>query len=521
MIQFLKNRHLVGGLVLCSSLFMAAALEARPSDEFLAGFEHEVANRAFALRSAQRLSTRMADTEYAGFWSAYLRLEQFNAPVYDEVAVKWGISTDPAFWTRFRAWAVSLTPEPMMTMALESTLARTRAYVITLQELQSIGPEDDRAFLEYMVAQEQLQVEMMRLALAGSSEEIPALVDAFISQYSHQRPGSRTGVELNRWRVPPRYLARQDKLRDAQNLKLCADWNYSTGEITMATERKAKATGATPRSARAEGPREGLNGPDPKLMEGQSGIWNFLMDRYFRLEFDGFERLPDEPCLLIGVHSGGPLTMDAWTVGMAWWRHFGDSRTLHGTAHDVLMSAPGLGRYFRRLGTISPSRENLQAAFDKGDDVILWPGGEVDAYRAWSNRDKAVLGGRKGFIRMAIRAGVPIVPVATVGGHDTLFVLSEGRGLAKALKLKERMRSDVAPITLSVPFGVTLHLTPFQHIPLPAKIRTRIMDPIYLDSDPARLEDQAYVDAMYKQIEDTIQIGMDELASQRRFPVFG
>jgi 1-acyl-sn-glycerol-3-phosphate acyltransferase len=153
------------------------------------------------------------------------------------------------------------------------------------------------------------------------------------------------------------------------------------------------------------------------------------------------------------------------------------------------MKSPGLGRYFRRLGTISPSRENIQAAFEKGDDVILWPGGEVDAYRKWTKRDKAVLGDRKGFIRLAIRAGVPIVPVATVGGHDTLFVLSEGRGLVKLLKFKERLRSDVAPITLSLPFGVALHVTPFQHIPLPSKIRTELLEPVYLGAAlPERLD---------------------------------
>ncbi len=264
-----------------------------------------------------------------------------------------------------------------------------------------------------------------------------------------------------------------------------------------------------------------LNSADPRLMQRQSGVWNNLMDHYFRLELDGFENLPDEPCLLIGVHSGGPLTMDAWTVIMGWWRQFEGRRSLHGTAHDVLMKAPVLGDYFRRLGVISPTKENIRRAFAQGDDVILWPGGEVDCYRNWRDRDRAVLGGRKGFIRLAMSAGVPIVPVATVGGHDTLFVLSEGRGLAKKLKLKERMRSDVAPITLSWPFGVALHLTPFQHVPLPAKIRTRIMQPIYLDSDPKRLDDQAYVEEMYDTIEGTIQSGMDELASRRKFPVFG
>ena len=293
-----------------------------------------------------------------------------------------------------------------------------------------------------------------------------------------------------------------------------------TTSVNVRRTRPRKVVSEADQGQSPVGPREGLNGPDPAAMERQSSIWNNIMDRYFRLEIDGWERVPDQPVLLIGVHSGGPLTMDAWTTVFSWWRHFGEDRRLHGTAHDVLMKAPGLGDYFRRMGVISPRRENIQAAFEKGDDVILWPGGEVDSYRSWRKRDTAVLGGRKGFIRLAIQSGVPIVPVATVGGHDTLFVLSEGRSLAKALKLKERMRSELAPITLSWPFGIALHVTPFQHIPLPSKIRTELLEPVYLSTDKTLADDEEYVDSVYRDIEGRIQAGMDRLASKRRFPVF-
>jgi 1-acyl-sn-glycerol-3-phosphate acyltransferase len=297
--------------------------------------------------------------------------------------------------------------------------------------------------------------------------------------------------------------------------KAAAELQRSLNRLQSVTEQFQSVVGG------GDGSREELNGPDPELMNAQAPLWNALMDYYFRLEIGGWERIPDEPSLLIGVHSGGPLTMDAWTVVLSWWRHFGENRRLHGTAHDVLMGAPGLGSYFRRMGAVVPTRENLSAAFKKGDDVIIWPGGEVDAYRSFSKRDKAVLGGRKGFIRLAIREQVPIVPTATVGGHETLFVLSEGRGLAKVLKLKERMRSDVAPITLSVPFGVTLHLTPFQHVPLPAKIRTEFQEPIYFDTDRDKENDNEYVGRMYKEVEASIQAGMDRLARKRKFPIWG
>ena len=132
-----------------------------------------------------------------------------------------------------------------------------------------------------------------------------------------------------------------------------------------------------------------------------------------------------------------------------------------------------------------------------------------------------VLGERSGFIRLAIRNGTPIVPVATVGGHDTLFVLSEGRGLAKLLNLKKWLRVEVAPVTLSWPLGLTLHVTPLQHLPLPAKIRTECLAPVYFDADPKRADDADYVQQMYTEIECRIQAGMDRLARERKFPIFG
>lgn len=263
-----------------------------------------------------------------------------------------------------------------------------------------------------------------------------------------------------------------------------------------------------------------VNDLDVRLMKAQSGLWDLLIKYYFRLEIGGWERLPERPTLLVGIHSGGALTMDAWTLIYAWWQHFEERRILHGTAHDALMKLPGLGIYFRHNGIISPTRENIAAAFAAGHDVILWPGGEVDSFRAWTKRDQVVLGGRKGFIRLAIRLGVPIVPVATIGGHDTFFVLSEGRGIAKLLGLKKYFRSEVAPITLSMPFGVTLEPLP-THIPLPAKIRTEFLEPVELDKDIEKADDKDYVDKVYHDIEQRIQGGVDRLAQRRRFVVFG
>ena len=262
-----------------------------------------------------------------------------------------------------------------------------------------------------------------------------------------------------------------------------------------------------------------LDGPDWRFMEFQKYFWNPLMDYWFRMDIEGWERIPPPPALLIGIHSGAPFVWDAWTVGVQWWRHFGESRKLHGTAHDALMAAPGFGPYFRRMGVLPAAPDSITAALAAGHDVALWPGGEIDSLRPWTKRDEAILAGRTGFIKLAIRSRVPIVPIATVGGPDSMPVLATGKRLAQLLQLDRIARLKTFPIALQVPWGVSPALLP--ELPLPTKIRTAFQDPIELDPDPARAEDKEYVEEKYQEVQSSIQAGMDALARRRRLPLFG
>ena len=70
-----------------------------------------------------------------------------------------------------------------------------------------------------------------------------------------------------------------------------------------------------------------------------------------------------------------------------------------------------------------------------------------------------------------------------------------------------------------MPFGITLEILP-THVPLPAKIRTELLEPIRVDHDPDRACDQEYMDR-YGEVEAAIQAGMDRLAARRRFPILG
>jgi 1-acyl-sn-glycerol-3-phosphate acyltransferase len=262
-----------------------------------------------------------------------------------------------------------------------------------------------------------------------------------------------------------------------------------------------------------------LEGVDDTFMDRQKYLWNPLMDYWFRMEIEGWEHLPEPPVLLIGIHSGAPFVWDAWTVGIQWWRRFGTDRPLHGTAHDALMAAPLIGSYFRKMGVLPAAPDSIASALEAGHDVALWPGGEIDSLRPWTDRDKAVLAGRKGFIRMAIRAGVPIVPIATVGGPDSMPVLARGRRLAQALQLDKVARLKMFPISVQAPWGISPAMLP--ELPLPTKIRTAFQPPVELSLDPAKATDDDYVERKYDEVQQSIQDGMDTLARRRAFPIFG
>jgi 1-acyl-sn-glycerol-3-phosphate acyltransferase len=293
---------------------------------------------------------------------------------------------------------------------------------------------------------------------------------------------------------------------------------YARQSRAKVDKKRSEADGAAAWVAERAGDWE-LEAQDMQFMERQKYFWNPLMDYWFRMEMEGWERLPDPPALLIGIHSGAPFVWDAWTVGIQWWRHFGDERTLHGTAHDALMAAPLIGGYFRRMGVLPAAPDSISGALAAGHDVALWPGGEIDSLRPWSKRDEAILAGRKGFVRMAIKTGVPIVPIATVGGPDSMPVVTSGRKLAKVLQIDKLARIKRFPLAVSAPWGIGPAMLP--EIPFPTKIRTAFQDPVTLSKDPAKANDERYVTRKYNEVQASIQHGMDELARRRRLPLFG
>src|SRR4051812_5657886 len=171
---------------------------------------------------------------------------------------------------------------------------------------------------------------------------------------------------------------------------------------------------------------------DPEHIARTLPLLNPLLSTYFRSEVRGIENVPATgAALLVGNHSGGTMIVDTFLFTFAFYAHFGPDRRFHQLAHDIAARIPGL----RRFGTLVASHENARRAFGEGAPVLVYPGGDVETFRPSWESDQIEFAGRKGFVRLALEEGVPIVPVVSIGGQETALFLTRAQHLARALRL--------------------------------------------------------------------------------------
>ena len=264
-------------------------------------------------------------------------------------------------------------------------------------------------------------------------------------------------------------------------------------------------------------PPADLDERDPDyIRESLPRLW-LLASLYFRAEVRGLGNVPEEgPVLLVGNHSGGNLTPDTGVFTLAFSTYFGVERAFYQLAHNLVLSMPGLS-FLRKFGTVAASHENARKALQSGAAVLVYPGGDYEVHRpSWQGR-KVDFGGRKGFLRLALEEGVPIVPVVSIGGQETALFLSRGERLAKGLALDRLFRLKVLPISIAPPWGLNVG-DMLGHLPLPAKITVEALPPIDLRRE---FGDDPDLDEVYEHLVRQMQETLDALAAERRWPVLG
>jgi 1-acyl-sn-glycerol-3-phosphate acyltransferase len=261
-----------------------------------------------------------------------------------------------------------------------------------------------------------------------------------------------------------------------------------------------------------------LEDRDPDyLREALPLLW-LLSTFYFRAEVRDLGNVPsDRPVLLVGNHSGGNVIVDTFIFSLAFYTYFGVERPFHQLAHNLAIAWPLAGEMLRKSGTLSASHEHAEQALAAGAPVLVYPGGDWETHRPSWRGSEIDFGGRKGFIRLALDADVPIVPVVSIGGQETALFLSRGARLSKALRLDKLARLKVLPISIAAPWGLNIGDLA-GHLPLPAKITIEVLPPIDLKREFGPDPD---IDEVYAHVTAQMQEALDALAAERRFPVIG
>ncbi|HEU5055242.1 MAG TPA: lysophospholipid acyltransferase family protein [Kofleriaceae bacterium] len=260
-----------------------------------------------------------------------------------------------------------------------------------------------------------------------------------------------------------------------------------------------------------------LRARDPELVSLLCDLWRLLGKYYFRFRVDGVEHVPATgPVLLVGNHSGGLLPSEGFFTALAIHDHFGPDRAVYALAHDFLFEDDTLRRYAARLGMLRAGHESAHRVFTDGQCVLVYPGSDFDTFRTFRDRGKVVLGGRMGFLRLALREGIPIVPVVTAGTHEQLVVLARGDRLARAVRAHAWARTEVLPLVVAVPWGLTLGFVPY--VPLPAQTTQVFLPPMrWPDLGPEAADSPAALERCYREVETAMQAAMDEITRGRRF----
>ncbi len=236
--------------------------------------------------------------------------------------------------------------------------------------------------------------------------------------------------------------------------------------------------------------------------------------RYFDVRVKGWDNLPDPPVMLASNHSGGTTILDGIGFTVAWTAHFGASRPLHALVHDMVFQIPRLGQAIARTGALRASTSNARRVLQAYErDVLVMPGGDLDVWRPSRHAYKVDFHGRYGYARVACERNVPVVPLAHIGAHNTLWVLTTGQRFARLVGIPKVARATVFPVHLSLPFGLTIG--PWPHIPPPARLHYTLGEPLW-PADFGDPDDPDTAVRLDEAVRAAIQSMLDDMRRERQ-----
>jgi 1-acyl-sn-glycerol-3-phosphate acyltransferase len=237
-------------------------------------------------------------------------------------------------------------------------------------------------------------------------------------------------------------------------------------------------------------------GYDPQLSrEFLLPLFRLIYERYFRVRTLGLDRVPSEGAALVVPNHSGTVALDSLVLQAALALEHPNKRPLRNVGADLVFRLPFVGPTARKIGTVLACDEDAYELLRRGELVGVFPEGYKGVGKGWRERYKLQRFGRGGFIEVALRARVPIIPVAIVGAEEAYPMIADVKPLARLLGV------PYFPVTPTFPI-----LGPLGAIPLPSKWVIEFGDPIPMDSYPEdAADDKMLVFELADEIRDRVQ----------------
>jgi 1-acyl-sn-glycerol-3-phosphate acyltransferase len=263
--------------------------------------------------------------------------------------------------------------------------------------------------------------------------------------------------------------------------------------------------------------------PEPRLQDvdewGRSERARALLRRlygpvyrhWFRAEWEGLEKIPLHGGALLVANHAGAIPADAPVIMHGIEEELG--RPVYGLADNLFRSLPLIGTAWSRGGGVPAHPDNAYRLLrDQQQLVLVFPEGTKGSGKPYSERYRLRRFGRGGFVEIAMRAGVPVIPITVVGSEEVMPILAKSPRLAKVLGL------PYMPLTANMLLLGPLGLVGY----FPAKLKLRVGDPVYFDvlSEQDRYP-RSRVFEEAEAIRQRMQASLYDMLRQRRSVWFG
>ncbi len=207
-----------------------------------------------------------------------------------------------------------------------------------------------------------------------------------------------------------------------------------------------------------------------------------IIRRYLRVKVKGVSNIPKKGAYILIANHSGFMGFDALMLA----HQVNEKRKVipHIIAHKLWFLSPEISVHAHRFGLVPATYENGLEILNKNEPLLLFPEGEEGNFKP-SRKRYQLRRFRRGFVRLALETGAPIIPSVVIGAEETHLTLSQ-------IRWAKDLIGTVIPIPLNV-------------VPLPAKWTIRFLPPIYLEKNPEKARDKEYVTQLSKKIRLLLQ----------------